>query len=64
MSCITSVDGIKSLVIDLIFHLSRDVIGSLSIKPRCYWCVLNCLLSELNSSLLLVNIVGYPAILS
>ena len=34
MSCITSVDGIiKTLVIDLIGQLSRDVIGRLSVKP-------------------------------
>ena len=34
VSCITSVDGIlKTLVIDLIGQLSRDVIGSRSVKP-------------------------------
>ena len=33
MSCITSVDGIKTLVIELIGHLSRDVIGRLYVKP-------------------------------
>ena len=33
MSFITSVDGIKTLVIDLIGQLSRDVIGRLSVKP-------------------------------
>ena len=32
-----SVDGIKSLVIDLIGQLGRGVIGCLSIKPWCYW---------------------------
>ena len=32
-SCITSVDGIKNLVIDLFGQLSRDVIGRLSVKP-------------------------------
>ena len=34
VSCITSVDGIlKTLVIDLIGQLSRDVIGSRPVKP-------------------------------
>ena len=34
MSCFTSVDGIiKTLVIDLIGQLSRDVIGRLLVKP-------------------------------
>ena len=34
VSCITSVDGIlKTLVIDLIGQLSRDVIGRRSVKP-------------------------------
>ena len=32
MSCITSVDGIELMFIDLIGQLSRDVIGSLSVK--------------------------------
>ena len=32
MSCITSFDGIKLMVIDLIGQLSRDVIGRLSVK--------------------------------
>ena len=32
MRCITSVDGIKTLVIDLIGQSSRDVIGRLTIK--------------------------------
>ena len=32
VSCITSVDD-KTLVIDLIVQLSRDVIGRLSVKP-------------------------------
>ena len=31
--CITSDDGIKTLVIDLIGLLRRDVIGRLSLKP-------------------------------
>ena len=33
MSCITSFDSIKLMVIDLIGQLSRDVIGRLSVKP-------------------------------
>ena len=34
VSCITSVDGIlKTLVIDLIGQLRRDVIGRRSVKP-------------------------------
>ena len=37
MVCITSVDGIKPLVIDLIGQLSRDDIGRLLVKPWCYW---------------------------
>ena len=72
MSCITSVDGIKTLVIELIGHLSRDVIGRLYVKQWCYWLwrlVMSLVrfdpsVSELNSSLLLVKIVGCPAILS
>ena len=32
MSCITSFDGIKLMVIDRIGQLSRDVIGRLSVK--------------------------------
>ena len=33
VSCITSVDGIKLLVIDLIGQISRAVIGRLSVQP-------------------------------
>ena len=33
MTWITSVDGISTLVIDLIDQLRRDVIGRLSVKP-------------------------------
>ena len=36
VSCITSVDGILTLIIDLIGQLSRDVIGRLSVKPCCF----------------------------
>ena len=54
-----------TLVIDLIGQLCRDVIGRLSVKPWCYrlwrlvisdWCVSICLLSQLNSRLLLVKL--------
>ena len=54
-----------TLVIDLIGQLRRDVIGRLSVKPWCYWlwrlvisnwCVSICLLSQLNSRLLLVKL--------
>ena len=33
MSCITSVEGIKTLFIDVIVQLIRDGIGRLSVKP-------------------------------
>ena len=33
MTWITSVDGISTLVFDLIGQLRRDVIGRLSVKP-------------------------------
>ena len=33
VGCITSVDGIKTLVIDLIRQFIRDVVGRLSVKP-------------------------------
>ena len=55
-----------TLVIDLIGQLRRDVIGSLSVKPWCYWlwrlvisnwCVSIRLLSQLNSRLLLVKLL-------
>ena len=36
VSCITSVDGILTLIIDLIGQLSRDVIGRLSVKVARY----------------------------
>ena len=36
VSCITSFDGIQTLVFDLICQLSRDVIGLLSGKLWCY----------------------------
>ena len=57
-----------TLVVDLIGQLSRDVIGRLSVKP-CYryadskyhWCVLICLLSQLNSGLLLVKLSVVPS---
>ena len=54
-----------TLVIDLIGQLLHDVIGRLSVKPRCYWlwrpvisnwCVSIRLLSQLNSHLLLVKL--------
>ena len=53
-----------TLVIDLVGQLCRDVIGRLSVKRWCYWlwrlvisdwCVSICLLSQLNSCLLLVK---------
>ena len=37
VNCITSVDGIILLLIDLIGQLPWDVIGRLSGKPSCYW---------------------------
>ena len=54
-----------TLVIDLIGQLRCDVIGRVSVKPRCYWlwrlvisnwCVSIRLLSQLNSRLLLVKL--------
>ena len=54
-----------TLVIDLIGQLRCDVIGHVSVKPWCYWqwrlvisnwCVSICLLSQLNSRLLLVKL--------
>ena len=54
-----------TLVIDLIGQIRRDGIGRLSVKPWCYWlwrlvisnwCVSICLLSQLNSRLLLVKL--------
>ena len=54
-----------TLVIDLIGQIRRDGIGRLSVKPWCYWlwrlvisnwCISICLLSQLNSRLLLVKL--------
>ena len=63
VSCITPVDGIKLMVIDLIGQLSRYVIGSLSVKLWSYslwrlvglFCVSIRLLSQKNSHLVLVK---------
>ena len=73
VSCITSIDSIQlSLLTDwliksryywIICQLSRDVIGYEDSK--CHRCVSICrLLSQFNSRLLLVEIVGCPVILS
>ena len=54
----------ETLIIDLIGQLSRDFIGRLSVKPRCYWLwrLLNVIcafqtvfMSQLNSRFLLVR---------
>ena len=46
-----------TLVIDLIGQLCCNVIGRLSVKRWCHWlCVSICLLSQLNSCLLLVKL--------
>ena len=37
MICVTSVDTIKTPVVDVIGQLIRDVIGRLSVEPRCNW---------------------------
>ena len=37
MICIISVDTIKTPVVDSISQLIRDVIGRLSVEPRCNW---------------------------
>ena len=37
MIYVTSVDTIKTPVVDVIGHLIRDVIGRLSVEPRCNW---------------------------
>ena len=35
--CVTSVDTIRNPVVDVIGQLIRDVIGRLSVEPRCNW---------------------------
>ena len=35
--CVTSVDTVKTLVVDVIGQLIRDVIGRISVEPRCNW---------------------------
>ena len=35
--CVTSVDTIRTPVVDVIGQLIRDVIGRLSVEPRCNW---------------------------
>ena len=37
MICVTSVDTIRTPVVDVIGQLIRDVIGRLSVEPRCNW---------------------------
>ena len=37
MICATSVDTIRTPVVDVIGQLIRDVIGRLSVEPRCNW---------------------------
>ena len=37
MICVTSVDTIRTPVVDVIGQLIRDVIGGLSVEPRCNW---------------------------
>ena len=37
MICFTSVDTIRTPVVDFISQLLRDVIGRLSVEPRCNW---------------------------
>ena len=37
MICVTSVDTIKTPVVDVIGQLIGDVIGRLSVEPRCNW---------------------------
>ena len=51
MICVTSVDTIRTPVVDVIGQLLRDVIDFLSVEPRCNWlgrlnsdrCVMICL---------------------
>ena len=45
MICVTSVDTIRTPVVDVIGQLIRDVIGRLSVEPRCNW------LGRLNSDM-------------
>ena len=35
--CVMSVDTIRTPVVDVIGQLIRDVIGGLSVEPRCNW---------------------------
>ena len=35
--CVTSVDTIRTPVVDVIGQIIRDVIGRLSVEPRCNW---------------------------
>ena len=35
--CVTSVDTKRTPVVDVIGQLFRDVIGRLSVEPRCNW---------------------------
>ena len=37
MICVTSVDIIRTPVVDVIGQLIRDHIGRLSVEPRCNW---------------------------
>ena len=37
MICVASVDTVKALAVDVIGHLIGDVIGRLSVEPRCNW---------------------------
>ena len=36
-TCVTSVDTIRTPVVDVIGQLIRDDIGRLSVEPRCNW---------------------------
>ena len=37
MICVTSADTIRTPVVDVIGQLISDVIGRLSVEPRCDW---------------------------